>query len=382
MANYGSINDAVDALIQQQVADGRQIGVQVCAYKDGMVVVDACAGHMGPNDSRSVQADSLFLSFSMTKGVAATAVHILADKGLLEYDAPVARYWHEFAANGKEKITVAQAMSHQAGLHAMPTPFKLEHLTDWEAGIHWIEQGVPAWEPGTAVGYHGVTFSWIVGGIVAAVTGRHIKDVIRSEIAQPLGMADEMFVGIPDGVEDRLTTLAIWNFDQIMKERGLTLSRESDTLKAMPLELWQHCNSMAVRKACLPAANGHFSARALAKMYAALSVDGSIQGIRLVSPERIAAMQRLEVEGMDRVTGTVSRKGIGFFLGGIINGIYGPMGPHSTAFGHGGAGGSIGFADPEARLAIAVTLNKMEFAVPGQGRAQEICDLIRQELAS
>lgn len=137
---------------------------------------------------------------------------------------------------------------------------------------------------------------------------------------------------------------------------------------------------MAVRKACLPAANGHFSARALAKMYAALSMDGSIQGIRLVSPERIAAMHRLEVEGMDRVIGTVSRKGIGFFLGGAVNDIYGQMGPHTTAFGHGGAGGSIGFADPEARLAIAVTLNKMEFAAPGQGRAQEICDLIRKEL--
>jgi CubicO group peptidase (beta-lactamase class C family) len=189
-----------------------------------------------------------------------------------------------------------------------------------------------------------------------------------------------MFVGIPDGIENRLTTLAIWDIDQVMGERGLVMSPESDFLKAMPSKLWQHFNSMTVRKACLPAANGHFSARALAKMYAALSMDGSIQSTRLVSPERIAAMHRLEVEGVDRVIGTVSRKGIGFFLGGSINGISGPMGPHTTAFGHGGAGGSIGFADPEAQLAIAVTLNKMEFALPGQGRAQEICDLIRREL--
>src|SRR5439155_22533665 len=110
-------------------------GVQVCAYKDGQVVVDTVAGQMGPDDTRPIQPDSLVLAFSVTKGVGALALHILADRGLIDVDAPVTKYWPAFAPHGKERVTVAQALSHQAGLHAMPSPFKVEHLTDWEAGI-------------------------------------------------------------------------------------------------------------------------------------------------------------------------------------------------------------------------------------------------------
>jgi aarF domain-containing kinase len=211
VSSLGSVNDKVRSLLEKQIADGRQIGVQVCAYKDGKIVVDTWAGKMGPDDPRPVQGDSLFCSFSTTKGVTATAIHILADRGLIEYEAPVAQYWPKFAQNGKEKITVAQALSHQAGLHAMPKPYTVETLIDWEGGLKYIEGARPAYEPGTATGYHGYTFGWIAGGIVEGATGRHIKDVIREEIAEPLGVEDEMFVGIPDGVEDRLTTLEIWD---------------------------------------------------------------------------------------------------------------------------------------------------------------------------
>jgi CubicO group peptidase (beta-lactamase class C family) len=380
LTDLGSVNDKVSSLLTQQVADGRQIGVQVCAYKDNKVIVDTFAGSMGPDDPRPVQADSLFLSWSTTKGVAATALHILADKGLIEYDTPVAEYWPEFAKNGKDKITVAQAMSHQDGLHAMPTPFNVSYLTDWNAGIKWVEDGTPAYEPGTQTGYHGITWGWIVGGIVQGATGRHIQDVIQEEIAQPLGIEAEMFVGIPDSVEDRLTTLAIWDIEEIEEALG-KLGREfpPDFRKAMPSECWQHSNSMSVRKACLPSGNGHFTARALAKMYAALANEGSIEGGTLVSPDRITHMARVMTEDTDIVVGRRVLKGIGFWLGGEIDGVVGAMGPRITAFGHGGAGGSIGFADPEAALAVAVTLNKMESDLSGTGRTQEICDLIRAE---
>ena len=198
------LNSTIHELIQKQVADGRQIGVQVAAYKDGELIVDTWAGTMGPDDDRPVQADTLFNCFSTTKGVAATALHILADRGVIDYDAPVAKYWPEFAANGKENITVAQAMSHQAGLHTAPSK---EITLDWDRAIDYIASGVPAWEPGTATGYHAITYAWVVGGIVQGASGRHIKDVIAEEIAAPLGVGSEMFVGIPDGVEDRLATL-------------------------------------------------------------------------------------------------------------------------------------------------------------------------------
>jgi CubicO group peptidase (beta-lactamase class C family) len=381
LSGLGSVNDKVFSLLMQQVADGRQIGVQVCAYKDNKVIVDTFAGSMGPDDPRPIQADSLFLSWSTTKGVAATALHILADKGLIMYDAPVAEYWPEFAANGKDKITVAQAMSHQVGLHAMPTPFNVTHLTDWNAGIKWVEEGKPAYEPGSKTGYHGITFGWIVGGIVQGASGRHIQEFIAEEIAKPLGIEQDMYVGIPDDVEERLTTLEIWNIDEMQDALG-KLGREfpPDFEKALPSKCWRHFNSMSIRKACLPSGNGHFTARALAKIYAALANEGSITGVTLVSPDRIKHMNRVMTEDNDIVVGRRTRKGIGFFLGGEIDGVVGPMGPRITAFGHGGAGGSTGFADPEAGLAIAVTLNKMESDPPGKGRTQEICDLIRAEL--
>lgn len=369
------VNEKVTDLIQQQTAEGRQIGVQVCAYKDGRVVVDTVAGQMGPDDTRPIQPDSLVLAFSVTKGVGALAIHILADRGLIDVDAPVAKYWPAFAPHGKERVTVAQALSHQAGLHAMPSPFKVEHLTDWDAGIKRMEEGVPAYPPGTATGYHAVTWAWIAGGIVQGATGRHIKEVIATEIAKPLGIQDEMYVGIPDGVEDRLTTLAL-----VTAGEGTPIAPDSDFYKAMPKEQWQHFNEMAVRKACLPSGNGHFSARALAKMYAVLAQGGELDGVRLVSKERIPMMRRLMTNEVDRVLGSPTPKGVGFFLGGSTAGNAGLIGPRDTAFGHPGAGGSVAFCDPEAGLSVGLTMTKMQFGLPGQGPNQEICDLIRSEL--
>jgi CubicO group peptidase (beta-lactamase class C family) len=376
-----TLNDKVKKLIDRQVKDGRHIGVQVCAYKDGERLVDTWAGTMGPDDSRPIEADSLFCSWSTTKGVASTAIHMLADRGIIDYDARVTDYWPEFGQNGKDEVTVTQALSHQIGLHALPSPFNLEFILDWDAGIEYIEKAKPAYPPGTKMGYHAFTWGIIAGGIVQASSGRHIKDFVRDEIAKPLGIEDEMFLGIPDGVEDRLTTIEIWDIPSILKELGIKLPEDHDWFKAMPNERWKHFNEMAVRRACMPSSNGHFTARALAKMYAALAGDGSIDGVQLVSPERISYMQRLVTDQIDIVAlGMPVRRGIGFSLGGIRDGIHGPMGPRITAFGHSGAGGSIAFADPEAGLAVAVTLNKMVFVMPSKSREMEICNLIRDEL--
>ena len=363
-----SLNSKVHDLLLKQIGDGRQVGVQVCAYKDGKVVVDTCAGQMGPDDSRPVRPDTLFCVFSCTKGLAAFAVNLLADQGLIEYDVPVAKYWPEFAVNGKDKVTVAQAMSHQAGLHAMPRPFRVEDLTDWDAGIKRTAEGVPAYEPGSATGYHAVTFAWIAGGIVKGATGRHIKDVMNEEVARPLGLESELYVGIPDGVEDRLATLKIWTIAD-------AIPAESDFLKAMPREQWVFFNEMTVRKACLPSGNGHFTARAMAKMYAVLASGGELDGVRLVSPERIPQMRTLMTKDVDRVLGTPLPKGVGFFLGGGN-----AMGPRQTSFGHPGAGGSIGFCDPEVGLSVGVAANLMLQSLPGEGPTDEICNLIRTEL--
>jgi len=374
-----ALNKKVHDLLEDQIARGTQLGTQVCAYRNGKLIVDTWAGAMGPADPRPVSADTLFSSFSTTKGVAATALHILADRGLIDYDAPVARYWPAFGKHGKERITVAQAMSHQAGLHAVPRPLTADFICDWEAGLRWIEQGTPAWEPGTATGYHAITFAWVAGGIVQYASGRHIARVIEEDIAAPLGVAGEMYIGIPDGVESRLATL-----EQPGAAGGgqpMQIPPDSDFFKAMPPDTDFSYDDMRIRKACLPSANGHFTARALARMYGALANGGEIDGVRLVSPARIGQMQKLMTDAPDRVImGMPLRKSIGFFMGGKIAGAHGAMGPREGAFGHPGAGGSIGFADPEAGLGVAVTINKMQTTLQAEGPTFEICELIRNEL--
>ena len=369
-----TLNDDVKSLIDSQISDGSQIGVQVCAYQYGDKIVDTWAGTMGPRDDRPVKRDSLFCSWSTTKGVAATALHILADRGYIEYDVPVTEYWPEFGKHGKDKLTVAQAMSHQAGIYALPNPLKMKHLTDWEAGIKYVENAVPAFEPGTSTGYHGVTFGWIVGGIIQAATGRHIKDVIRDEIAKPLEIEKEMYVGIPDGVEETLTTLEIWDSTTFEIPEG------HEFFEALPDSVWSFVNDMRFRKACIPSVNGHFTANALAKMYGALANSGEIDGVRLVSGERIKFMNGLITDAFDVVSGGPMRKGMGYLLGGVEGSAYGAR---ETTFGHGGAGGSYGLADPKVGLSIAVTLNKMMNELdPKEERAAKICQLIRNEIGA
>src|SRR5688572_8573777 len=379
-----AVNEHVLELVQRQIAAGEQLGVQVCAYMNGEIVVDIAAGTMGPEDPRPVQADTLFSSFSTTKGVAATALHILADRGVIDYGAPVSKYWPEFAANGKGAITVAQAMSHQSGLHTMPAdPGECRKLLNWEEGLRYVANGVPAWEPGTATGYHAVTYGWIAGGIIQFASGRHIQDVVENEIAKPLGISGQMYIGIPGGVEDRLASLQTApppTAEQAAASPMAQIPPDHDMWKAMPPTLGWNYNDMEVRQACIPSANGHFTARALAKMYGALANGGEIDGVRLVSPDRIAKMSAVQVDTPDRVIIMPLRKSIGFFNGGKTMGVHGAQGPRETAFGHPGAGGSIAFADPEVGLSIAVTINKMQSTLQAEGPTFEICELIRNEL--
>ncbi len=378
------INTEVQSLIDLQVHEGRQIGVQVAAYVNGENIVDVVAGTRGPDDDRPVEHDTLFLSFSSTKGPTALLVHQLAERGQLDYDAPVVEYWPAFGQNGKERITVAQAMSHQSGLHALPSPLTIDDICDWDASIARMETGVPAWEPATATGYHALTYGWIAGGIFHGVTGRHIQNAFRTEIAAPLGVDNDFFVGIPaDGsVDHRLANLAVMGPHEALP---MELPEDSFFLQAMPKALWQHTDGMQYRRACLPAGNGHFTAAALAKMYGALANGGQIEGTHLVGAEYITQLHRFVVGGTDLVLGAAPRKGIGFFLGGLAPDptgklVHGPMGPGETAFGHSGAGGSVGFADPELGLGMAVTLNKMNYPPPGEGATLEICDLVRSLL--
>ena len=379
-ATETALNGKVHDLLLDQIKRGTQLGTQVCAYKDGEMIVHTWAGEVGPRDPRPVQADTLFSSFSTTKGPAALALHILADRGIIDYQAPVARYWPEFAANGKGSVTVAQAMSHQAGLHAAPPT---DVALDWDRALDFIATGVPAYEPGTSTGYHALTFGWVVGGIVEKATGRHFKDVIQEEIARPLDIEGEMYIGIPDGLDERLARLegaARPTSEQIAASPTANLPHDHDHYKAIPTSFDLNFNKMEVRKACIPSANGHFTARALAKTYAALANKGEVGGTRIVSSETVRLMSTIQVDTPDRVTLTQIRKSMGFFNGGKTKGAHGATGPRETAFGHAGGGGSIAFADPDVNLSVAVTINKLMSGLQAEGPAFEICELIRNEL--
>jgi CubicO group peptidase (beta-lactamase class C family) len=373
------LNAKVSQLIQKQQAEGTQLGTQVCAYLKGVKVVDTWAGPMGLDDPRPVGPDTLFSSFSTTKGPAALCLHLLADRGLIDYDTPVAKYWPAFGVHGKDRITVAQAMSHQAGLHAAPKHLGPEFVRDWDGAIDWLAAQEPAWEPGTATGYHALTYAWVVGGIIKHATGRHIAEVLETEVAQPLGVSGQLYMGVPESALDRCATLTPFEVGGGMAQR-FEIPPDHPMLQAMPPGNPLNYNSPEVRKACIPSANGHFTARGLARMYGALANGGEIDGVRIVSKERIPHMYRFMTADPDRVIIMPIRKGIGFFLGGEIGGVSGAQGPRKTAFGHAGAGGSVAFADPEVGFSCAITLNRMLNNLQAEGPATQLANLIRSEL--
>jgi CubicO group peptidase (beta-lactamase class C family) len=333
---------------------------------------------MGKRDDRPVQPDTLFNCWSTTKGVAAAMVHLLVDRGLVDFDAPVAKYWPAFAQNGKEKVTVTHILAHQAGLHAARPPYSNETLADWEGNLRYIEQLAPGYEPGTQTGYHSFTYAWTVGGLVEHVTGKRFGEVLHDDLAAPLGLENELFIGIPDGVEDQLATLSALPITQEM----LAQIRKPGPAyaEAIPPSATWSFNDMTVRKACVPSANGHFSARALARLYGALANGGEVEGIRIISGARIKPMQQLVTDDYDIVLGNRIRKGLGFWLGGGSDGFPSHFGPRPNAFGHSGNGGSTGFADPDLRLGVGVTLNLMQPPISEGGVTQDICDLIRTEV--
>jgi CubicO group peptidase (beta-lactamase class C family) len=376
MVVSSSLNQEVGELLEKQLSEETHIGAQVCAYKDGNKIVDKCVGKLHPERIDLVQANTLFLSFSVTKGVAATAIHMLADRGDIEFEAPISKYWPEFGVNGKARITIKQALNHQAGLNRLPQPFDIELLADWEKGLRLIEQARPAWKPGTATAYHSVSFGWIVGGLIEKVTGKSVQEFVSEEIARPLGVLDEMYIGRPEGKENRIA----WIDNTKYLSNFMDIPTDSEVYITFAPERLKYVNDLRYTRAPLLSTLGFFSARALAKMYAALLGDGSIDGVRLISKKHLMKLYLETTRDVDRLADRPVPRSIGFILGDVIDGKYGEFGPRETAFGHSGMGGSVAFADPEVGLSIAITLNVMLAEEHGTGRAFEICELIRASI--
>jgi len=381
--------EPVRELLEQQFAAGEHIGAGVSVYHHRRKVVDVWGGVADEGTKRAWLADTMAVSFSTTKGLTATCLHILADRGLVDYAAPVSTYWPEFAQNGKEKITVYHLLTHQAGLAPVPEGMYDADLHDWERVIHGIEAQAPVWEPGTDTGYHAVTFGFLVGEVVRRVSGKSLGTFLRDEVTTPLGIAGEMFVGAPESVEPRIAKLKsrMVLTPEIMEQIRLTQAAVAAgevplMARAMAMRPNQApdpnadsaFDTPAAHRAEIPAANGIMTARALARLYACLGNYGELDGVRLMSEATVRKMSERRTLRPDKVIMVPVGWALGFMTGGVEGW---PQGPRVTAFGHAGLGGSIGFADPEIGMGFGFVTNALAMDLIGYGRTAALAEAAR-----
>ena len=355
------VQTQVQEAIDQLVESGAERGVQVAVYRHGEQIVDAVAGVTDPTTGRPVTADTVFYNFSIVKGATATVAHVLAERGLFGYDTPVAELWPEFGTHGKQAVTVRRVLDHSAGVPGIPPDTTPEDLCDWDKMCAAVADAEPWWEPGTKVGYHAYTFGYIIGEIVRRTTGKPISQVLREEVAGPLGVAEELWFGMPVSEHHRLARL---EDAPGAEEMAAAMPPDLPMFKAGPLTVFptaQLGNRTDILEADIPA-GGKTSARAIARMYAALL--GEVDGVRLLSPERLRAATAVSTSGTDEVFGMPSAWGLGYSIG-----LLGSTPQDSpTAFGVGGAGGSFAYGDTASGIAFAVTKNRLtlDFAAATQ----------------
>jgi CubicO group peptidase (beta-lactamase class C family) len=367
-----SLNDRVQHVIDDLVASGVELGLQVAAYVNGQRVVDCWAGVANEASGRLVDGDTLFTSWSTTKGFVATCVHILAERGRIAYDTPIAHYWPEFAAAGKEAVTVRQALSHTAGVPQMPLGVTPEIMADWDAMVAAIAGHELLWEPGTKFGYHALTFGWILGELVRRVDGRPIAQFAREELCAPLGI-DDFFLGIEDHEQPRVAPL-----QSALPPPPEDMPAIAHRIAPPEVVTAEVFNRPDVRRAVIPGAGGIMTARAVARHYAMLAGGGMLDGVRLLSPERVEEIRAPQTEHLLDLFGAKDVMGLGYKLGGsAADGRAPAMGEPGT-FGHAGHGGSLGFADPARGLAFGLTKNRLRaWDDPTQSTAYRVAEAIR-----
>ncbi|HVN87692.1 MAG TPA: serine hydrolase domain-containing protein [Candidatus Binatia bacterium] len=335
-----------------------ETGAALSITLDNKPVVDIWAGYSDAAKTKEWQRDTIVNVYSTTKGMAAICAHRLADAGRLDFDVPVAKYWPEFASGGKAEMPVRHLLSHRAGLPAVRQVMPPEAMYQPETMATALAAQEPWWQPGTKHGYHAVTYGWLVGEVVRRLTGKSVGAYFRDEIARPLDVdchiglsaADEARVAPlippPPPTPDQLDLLA-----EILKDPESMLAK---AFMNPPVAL-DAVNSRDWRAAEIPAANGHTNARALARIYGVLACGGAINGTRVLSQAAIDHAIVEQSDGPDAVLPLYTRFGLGFMLSTPKE----KMGPSPRAFGHGGMGGSLAFADPDARLGFGYVMNEM-----------------------
>ena len=357
-------------------------GAAIAVYHRGELVVDLWGGWRITGEPW--QQDTLAMCFSTTKGVTSTALHLLADRGLVRYDTPVAAYWPRFAQGGKERVTVRHVLTHSAGLHRMRT--LVDHasrMLDWEYMVAALERATPAYEPGSRHGYHALTYGWLAGELVRRVSGRPIARFVEEELALPLGL-DGLHLGCPPEQRGRIAPLGPMAAPlgrRLGLQPGAVMGGPVGRIPALlglPVNPRRFVNALLPRgiedvlwgpdvmDAEIPAANGFFTARSLAKLYAMLAHSGEVGGVRLLSPQTLRQIAVVQSRGPDLVLVLP----MGWRLG--YHSAFTTRGTVPGGFGHFGFGGSGAWADPQRHLALAMVCNRGTGSPIGDLRMAEL----------
>ncbi|MEU6301968.1 serine hydrolase domain-containing protein [Streptomyces chartreusis] len=361
-------------------------GAAFAVYRDGRKVVDLWAGTKDVDGTEPWQRGTAQVVRSATKGVAAAVLLALWQRGQLDLDAPVAEYWPEFKARGKERVLVRHVLNHRAGLPVLDRPLTPQESLDPLRGPEAVAAQAPEWEPGTEHGYHALTYGWMLDGIVRRVTGKGTGEWIADEIAGPLGA--ELWLGLPAAEEAAGRAGRVGRVEAPEPASGAVLKarpkrsvtdayQDPDSLTRRAFAAitpFPDQNDPAYRASALPATNGIATADGLARIYAALI--GEVDGVRLLDTATVERARAEESSGPDRVLVVNTRFGLGYMLHGTASPLLGP-----GSFGHPGRGGALGFADPEAGIALGYVTNGFRKTVTADPRAQGLIRALRTSLA-
>ncbi|MBA3282191.1 MAG: beta-lactamase family protein [Acidimicrobiia bacterium] len=364
---------AVQEVFAANFDSGLERGASVAVTLHGEPVVDLWAGD-ADGDGRPWEADSIVNVWSTTKTMAATCLLMLADRGELDLDAPIATYWPEFAANGKGGVTLSHVMGHTAGLSGWDPAIQPADLYDWDKAVGVLGAQSTWWEPRAFSGYHALTQGYLEGEVVRRITGRTIGTFFREEIAEPLGA--DFHIGLPDTEEHRVGEMVPPNLGLAGADIDLG-SLAGRTLLSAPIT-GAECNTRQWRAAEIPAAGGTGNARSVARVHSALANGGTVDGVTLLSPEGVERIFVEQAHGVDAVLGMNMRMGTGF---GLMNETI-PLSPNERACFWGGWGGSIAVIDLDAGLSVAYVMNKMADGLVGDLRGALLVFATYQALAT
>ncbi|WP_413755891.1 serine hydrolase domain-containing protein [Streptomyces sp. MMBL 11-3] len=371
---------AVREAFEENFRERGELGAAVSVMVDGESVVDLWGGWADAARTRPWERDTLVNVWSTSKGPTALCAHILADRGLLDLDAPVADHWPEFAAAGKEGVLVRHLLSHRAGLAGLREPHSLEQLYDWEFTTERLAATEPWWEPGTVSGYHALTFGFLVGEVVRRVSGLLPGAFLRREVTGPLGI--DFTFGLPPRDHGRAA--------ELVGPRSAGPGGRAAALDGMPpVALAALANppasaaaagTAAWRAAEIPAANGHGTARAVAALYGIFAGRGTYQGHQILSPEAAERVRTGQGACRDLVLGAGLGRETEIALGVWLSGTSRSYGPDPRAFGHDGFGGSCGLADPDAGVSLGYVMNRMGPHIADDPRKTALVDAVYKSL--